>query len=132
MKNKGLFAVWGSSYIVCLLLSFIPSSTTLLQALLSFCGIAFFLPGFLLLYRGIRQADRALMLQLRLISGLSLLLTVIVLLVNVLSITGSHALGNVLYVLLLLVSAPMAISIHWLLSLFLWACLFVATFTEKP
>lgn len=132
MKTKSLFAVWGGSYIFCLLLSFIPSPANVLQVLFSICGILFFLPGVLLLYRSIRQADRILTLRLRLISGLSLLLTGITLLVNLLSITGPEALGDVLYVLLLLVSAPMAISVHWLLSLFLWACLFVATFMKKP
>jgi hypothetical protein len=68
----------------------------------------------------------------RLISGFSLLLTCVTVLLNFLSITGSQALGAVLHVLLLLVSVPMAICGNWLLSLFLWACLFVTTFLKKP
>lgn len=132
MKTKNLFLLWGGCYIFCMLLSFIPTSGSAVQVLFSLCSAGFFIPGILLLFRGMRQNDKRLLLQLRLISGLSLLLTGIVLLANFLSVTGSETLGNILYVLLLIVSVPMAISGFWLLPLFAWACLFMATFVKKP
>ena len=131
MKIKSLYLCWAGAYSFCLLLSFIPVKAGLLQALYVLCSLAFFAPGFLLLFQSLRCADRTNILRVRLISGLSLLLTCIILLLNFLSITGSQALGAVLHALLLLVSVPMAICGNWLLSLFLWACLFVATFLKK-
>lgn len=132
MKTKNLFLLWSGCYIVCLLLSFIPAPADFVRILFALISLLFFVPGGILLLRGRGRSDRVLLLRLRLISGLSLLLTAVMMLVNLLSITGSEALGKVMYVLLLLVSAPMTISFHWMLSLFLWACLFVATFVKKP
>lgn len=131
MKTKSLFLIWGGCYIFCLLLSFIPVSKTFIQVLHTICSAGFFVPGGLLLYRGIKRSDYALLKKLRLISGLSLLLTCVMILVNLLSVTGSSALGIVMHILLLVVSVPMASSGFWLLSLFLWACIFMSTFVKK-
>ena len=124
MKTKNLFLIWAGMYILCLVLSFIPVQNDFLQLLFTFISIVFFVPGVLLLLRGVVR-------PLRLISGLSLLLSCIAILLNLLSITGSQALGNVMHILLLLVCVPMATCSNWLLSLFLWACLFIATFLKK-
>ena len=62
----------------------------------------------------------------------SLVLTLVMLLLNVMSVTGSETLGNVMYELLIWLSAPMICSGYWILSLFLWASLlFSAIFCKK-
>ncbi len=131
MKNKTLYLSWGAVYILCLALSFIPAPAGFFKALLFILSLLFFVPGAMLLIRGIQSKNTAVIRQIRCISGLSLLLTFVLLLVNLLSIAGSAALGAVLHALLLIVSVPMAVSGYWVVTLFLWACLFVGSFLKK-
>jgi hypothetical protein len=58
-------------------------------------------------------------------------LTLALLVANVFSVLWSEAVGTVLYELLIFVSVPMVCSRHWVLSLFLWACLFFSTLPKK-
>ena len=61
------------------------------------------------------------------LSALSLGLTLLALILNLLSALGSATLGNVLYGILIVVSSPMVCSGFWALSLFLWACLLLTS-----
>ena len=70
------------------------------------------------------------LLRVRLVSIASLSLTLIFIIVNVLSVRASAAAGKALYDILQLVSAPMLCGQYWALSLFLWACLLMASFTK--
>ena len=63
------------------------------------------------------------MRTIRNLSVASLALTLVLLVVNFLSVGASKAAGDVLYVLLIILSAPMVCGQVWVLSLFLWACL---------
>ena len=132
MKNKTLYLSWGAVYILCLALSFIPAPAGVLKAALSILSLLFFVPGALLLIRGFREKNQALIKQIRFISALSLVLTLVLLIANLLSIAGSAVLGSVLHIFLLVVSVPMPISGFWVVSVFLWACLFVGSFLKKP
>ena len=132
MKNKTLYLSWGAMYILCLALSFIPAPAGVLKAALSILSLLFFVPGALLLIRGFREKNQALIKQIRFISALSLVLTLVLLIANLLSIAGSAVLGSVLHIFLLVVSVPMPISGFWVVSVFLWACLFVGSFLKKP
>lgn len=132
MKNKTLYLSWGAVYILCLALSFIPAPAGVLKAALSILSLLFFVPGALLLIRGFREKNQALIKQIRTISALSLVLTLVLLIANLLSIAGSAVLGSVLHIFLLVVSVPMPISGFWVVSVFLWACLFVGSFLKKP
>lgn len=57
----------------------------------------------------------------------SLVLTVALIMANFFSLMAPEGLGNALYVLLVIVSAPMVCSQYWVLSLFGWACLMLWT-----
>ena len=67
------------------------------------------------------------------LSAISLGVTLFLLVLNFLSGKASDAMGEFLYGLLTMLSAPMVCSQYWLLSLFLWACLLMTaiSFREK-
>lgn len=128
MKNKVLYAIWAAFYILCVGLGFIPEPSGLGKAILVITAILFFVPGAILLHRSICSRDKTAVLRIRLISIFSLSLTLILLLVNLISFLFPETLGSGLYVLLVLVSAPMVCSQYWVLSLFLWCCLLFYSF----
>ena len=66
----------------------------------------------------------------RILSACSLVLTLVALVANFLGVLASDLVGSLLYVLLVLVSTPMVCSGIWVASLFLWACLLMATFLK--
>ena len=127
MKSKTLFVLWGGMFILCAALGFIPEPAGLLKWLLTILGVAFFFPGGWLLYRAIQEKDRKTILLIRKISALSLGLTLLLLVLNILSVFWTQTLGNLLYVLLVIVSSPMVCCGGYALSIFLWACLLMAS-----
>ena len=127
MKQKTLFVLWGGMYILCAGLGFIPQPEGWLKWLLTFIGVAFFVPGAYLLYRAVQEKNRKTIHLIRKLSILSLALTLTLLVLNILSVLWSETLGNVLYILLVIVSSPMACCGGYALSIFLWACLLMAS-----
>lgn len=132
MKNSHLFALWGVLYILCAGLGFIPEQTGFVKYLLAACAIIFFVPGFVLLYRGITAGDRKLTCLIRNLALVSLLLTTVLLIANIVSALWPVLLGNILFALLVLISAPMLCGQYWVLSLFLWACLLFGAILRMP
>ena len=122
MQNKLLFPLWGVLFIICAGLGFIPESSWALTA----AAVLFFVPPAMILYRSGKQGQSGPVKLVCWLSALSLVLTLVLLIANVLSVTASEAAGTALYRLLVIVSAPMVCSGYWALSLFLWACLLVA------
>ena len=131
MKTKSLWLAWCVMYVLCTLLAFLPSPTGFLRLLLLLLALAFFVPGGMLVFYGLKENNRKTLRQLRMVSILSLGLTLAALVGNFLTVLASDAVGTALYVLLVLVSTPMVCSSLWILSLFLWACLLMATFLKK-
>ena len=127
MAKKILFALWGGLFILCAGLGFIPEPSGILRGVMTGLSLLFFLPPGLLLYRARQEDDGHTRLLIRNLSALSLLLTLVLLVGNMLTILGSETLGTVLYYLLVMVSSPMVCSGYWALSLFLWACLLMAS-----
>ena len=119
MNRKVLFALWGVLFILCAGLGFLPEATGWMTAL----SILFFLPPALLLYKG----DKNTVLLVRNLSLLSLGVTLVTLILNFVLAVSSETLGNILHSVLTIVSAPMICSGFWVLSLFLWACLLMAS-----
>ena len=118
MNKKSLFVLWGALFILTAVLGFFPAgwwSTTI--------SVLFFLPPALLLYRGDRNTAQLI----RNLSALSLGVTLLVLILNFVLAVSSETLGNLLHIVLTIVSAPMMASGYWVLSLFLWACLLMAS-----
>lgn len=118
MNKKSLFVLWGALFILTAVLGFFPAGWWSTAA-----SVLFFLPPAVLLYR----ADRDTAALIRNLSGLSLGVTLAVLVLNVMLAVSSETLGNLLHIVLTIVSAPMMASGYWVLSLFLWACLLMAS-----
>ena len=119
MKKRILFAVWGGLFILCAGLGFLPEATGWMTA----ASVLFFLPPALLLYKG----DRNAVLLVRNLSVLSLSVTLVTLILNFALAVSSETMGNILHSILTIVSTPMICSGYWVLSLFLWACLLMAS-----
>ena len=132
MKNRYLYAIWGGLYVLCALLGCVSAPDGIIKALLVLLSLAFFIPGGLLLYRGIRSKDKRQVSLIRNLSALSLGLTLFTLILNFLSVMASEIIGNITYGFLILVSSPMICSQYWFISLFLWACLLFTSIAHMP
>lgn len=127
MKQHYLFALWGGLFALCAALGFIPEPAGALKVMMTLLSIAFFIPGALLLRLSTQTGNRGIALLIRSLSIASLALTLVLIIANFLSALGSALLGNILYNILIIVSSPMVCSGYWALSLFLWACLMIAS-----
>ena len=123
MNKKILFALWGVLFLLCAGLGFIPEPQGAAKGLMTALSVLFFVPPAVLLYR----CDRDTSLLIRNLSLLSLGVTLVTLILNFILAVSSEFLGTVLHYILVVVSAPMICSGYWVLSLFLWACLLMAS-----
>lgn len=130
MKQKTLYTIWGVSYILCCALGFLTQRNTTLNVLFTIISVLFFLPGLLILVDTYKQKDKKALLRLRLISLGSLVLTLVILALSFASAQASYALGDALHYILGIISVPMYCSGIWAIPLFLWACLFIASFPK--
>ena len=127
MKTKTLWLSWLYLFGFCCVLGFIPEPPTFLKVLLVIAGIAFFIPGALLLSKGGPTNIR----RVRLLSILSLVLTLITIILNFVSVMMKPIWGDIFYILMGILSTPMLCSQYWLISLFGWAFLMSASFFPK-
>ena len=125
MKKSTLYALWAGLFIICAGLGFIPEPRGAARIVLTAVSLLFFVPPVWLLYGAAKEHDTHTLQLVRNFSALSLGLTLLMLVVNVLSVLRSQLLGNILYYMLVILSSPMVCSGYWALSLFLWACLLV-------
>ena len=131
MKNKSLLAIWGIFYIICAGLGFIPEPEGTVRIFLTVISILFFVPPAILLFDAFSAGDKKTIRLIRLLSALSLALTLVLLTANFLAALGASWLGTLLHILLVIGSAPMLCSNYWVLSLFLWAVLLVASCQKR-
>ena len=127
MKNKSLLAIWGIFYIICAGLGFIPEPEGAVRIFLTAISVLFFVPPAILLFDAFSAGDEKTIRLIRLLSALSLALTLVLLTANFLAALGASWLGTLLHILLVIGSAPMLCSNYWVLSLFLWAVLLVSS-----
>ena len=123
MKRKILYALWACLFSLCAGLGFIPEPVQIQARIMTLLAVLTFLPPALLLYRAGENDVRLI----RNLSAMSLGLTLVLLILNFFTAFSSEALGLVLHYVLIIVSSPMICSGHWALSLFLWACLLMAS-----
>ena len=123
MKKWILYGFWVGEFIVCASLGFIHNANAVGKVFQTILSLLFFVPPAILLADAIRKKERGELLRLIIISAVSLALTMVLLVANVLSVGTTKAVGDALYAVLVVVSSPMVCSRYWLLSLFLWACL---------
>ena len=131
MKKKVVYAVWGVLYCACMGFSFVKDPTAGEKVFLVAMSILFFVPPFYLAWQARKEESRKTLLALRLVSIGVLSLSLILLILNFLSVYFSAKTGLVLYVLLVMCSVPMVCAQHWFLGLFLWACLLMFTIQKK-
>ncbi len=124
MKIKLTYTLWAVLFVICACLGFVRDAAGFGKVLLTLSSLIFFLPGVLLLFWG--QVK-----QVRIISLCSLGATLLLLVANFFSVLASRLVGDVLYAILVLISSPMVCSQYWVLSMFLWACLLMATFLKN-
>ena len=122
MKKTVLFALWGGLFVISAALGLADNTKAGLWV-----SILFFLPPSLLLYDAGKAGDKSAVLLIRNLAALSLGLTLVLLILNVVFAVKSQAVGNFLHGILGVVSAPMLASGYWALSLFLWACLLMVS-----
>lgn len=128
MKEKIFYCIWAVLYIICAGLGFITDRDLITILILELFSLAFFVPGILLLHYGLTTGKKGVLLRVRLVSLVSLVLTVSMIVVNIVTVLSGEEVGQVANDLLILVSAPMFCSFVQGISLFLWACLFVSSF----
>ena len=126
-KKTFLYISWALLYCACIPLGFVKVQSLGEKAVLMAISILFFLPPFWLYFLAKKENHHKTIKILRWLSIGSLALTLILLIANIASVLGSAVLGRVLYVLLVLVSVPLAASHTWALSLYFWAILMVLT-----
>ena len=126
MKDGKLYALWGVLYIFCGLLGFIREPNGFVTALLVLLAVGFFVPGAVLLYRGYKARNPGKIKAICAVSLVWLVMTLVLLVLNFLTAGATALAGDLLYGFLVILSAPMFCGQAWVLSLFLWACLFVA------
>ena len=131
MRRSTLWIIWGVFYIICAGLGFIPEPAGIVRAMLFLLSLLFFVPPAVLLHEAKKAADRVTLLRLRRICAASLGLTLALLIGSILSALGTTALDTPLHIALGLVSAPMFCSNYWVVSLYLWAVLLIASFVKK-
>ena len=125
MNRILLYALWGGLFAVCAALGFVSQPGGILTWLMAALGLLFFVPPMLLLHRARAASHRPTAVLVRNIAAASLGLTFVLLVANFLSLLGSVALGNVLNVVLAIVSTPMFCGRVWALTLFCWAFLLI-------
>lgn len=128
MKEKLLYGIWLCMYIICVGMGSVAQRSVGLIVVLNILAILFFVPGFLLLADGLREQNRKQLLRVRVVSILSLVLTLCLIVLNILLVGAGEQAGAILHDVLMLVSAPMFCFYFQGVSLFLWACLFVGSF----
>ena len=130
MIKKKLYSAWGVFDALCAALGFSPEPQGALFGLLFMLSLAFFIPPAMLLYRAVQRSDLATVRLVRTLSMASLIATLTMLVLNILSVGGTVEAGRFGYYLLIIVSSPMVCNQVWFPSLFLWACLMVASWQE--
>ena len=132
MKRSSWYMLWLAAYLLCAGLGFLPTAEGIWIAVRAIVAVLFFVPGFYLVYDAKKRSDKKAVSRLRLVCGLSLGLTLAVFIANIAAANGADWLGDLLYVLLVLVSSPMVFGHYWILSLFLWASLLIFSFVKNP
>lgn len=124
MNKTFWYGIWAILFAACAVLGLVSQVGNTLRVLMVLLALAFFVPPTVLMAQAISSGDRKTLRRIRNLSALSLLATLVLMVVNIAAaLRVSEKLGQVLHVLLVLVSSPMNCMGNGLVSLFLWACL---------
>lgn len=127
MKNKYLYITWAVMYLLCALLGFLPHPQGAVYWLLFLISVMFFIPPAVILYQAIHHDDKK---HVRIVRNLSiawLCVMLVMLVVNLLSIGSSRAVGTALYYMLVVLASPMICAQIWVAPMFGFGCLLTAS-----
>ena len=127
MNKKLLFILWAGLFVLCAALGFVSDPGVALKILMYLLSFGFFGLGGWILWQAKAQEDTATLILIRALSAASLVMTMMLLVINFLSVFSALWVGNLLHHMLVIVSAPMFCAPSWATSLFLWACLMVVS-----
>lgn len=130
MKKRNLYIAWGVLYIFCTVLAFIPPKEGGFFALCMLLSFGFFVPPAMLLYRAAKRGETGTIRLIRALSAASLGATLVMMVLNLLTVGATAAAGQAMYWLLIVVSSPMICMQIRGISLFLWAVLLVVSAQE--
>lgn len=131
-KKMILWSAWGILYVICVPFGYVNEPSHSQSVGMFLLGLIFFLPGALLLIDALRTDDKKTIRLLRLVSGLSLGLTLCFYVANILSALASDSLGDLLHGFLTLVSVPLFCCRMPALTFLLWAILLFSTIVKIP
>ena len=124
MKNtKKLWIIWAIAYVICTVCAFFSASNDAASGLFLLLSLGFFVPPAVLIYKGVTKKWPKILRVIRNLSIISLASTLVMILLNFVSIQLSEAWGVALYWMLIVVSTPMICSQVWAVGLFGWAVL---------
>ena len=127
MNKKLSFTLWGVLFAICAAFGFVAQPEGTLKVLMALFSFGFFGLGGWILWLAYREKDYGTVGLIRSLSLASLLATLVMLIVNFLSVLLPEALGNIMHYMLIVVSSPMLCAPSWAVSLFFWACLMVVS-----
>ncbi len=127
MTKRTLYITWAALFVITAGIGFIPSPEGLAYGAMVLFALLFFVPPTVLLTKAIHRDDKKEVKRIFFITLISLGLTLLFLVLNFLSVAASTLVGNILFGILTVVSAPMICGQIWVVSLFLWGCLLTAS-----
>jgi hypothetical protein len=127
MSNKVLYPVWAVIFAICAGFGFVPEPAGAAKVCCTLLSLLFFVPPAVIVYLGWKERDFSAIRLVRNLALGSLAATLVVLVVNFMTLAVPYWVGDLVYAVLVIVSAPMICSGYWVLSLFLWACLLMAS-----
>ncbi len=127
MTKRNLYIAWGVLFCITAGIGFIPNPEGMAYFSMVLFALVFFIPPTVLLTRAIHRDDKKEVKRIFFLCLTSLCLTLLFLVLNFLSVSATQLVGNLLYGILTVVSAPMVCGQIWVLSLFLWGCLLTAS-----
>lgn len=127
MANVYLYILWGFLYLSGAVLGFLPQPEGFLKGISIVATLAFFVPPAVLIFRGVKEKNSGLLRFIRNLAVVWLSGALLMLILNIASVYFSETTGQILYYGLILLTSPMVCSRNWLLVLFLWACVLMAS-----
>ena len=117
MRNTFLYIIWGVLYVGCAALGIFNAPT---WAGVLGC-IGFFIPPALLLWNAGKEKNRKTLLTVRNLALAWLGVTLVLLILNILSVSMTMTAGKVLYYMMVVLSSPMICGQKWIITMFLWS-----------
>ena len=133
LSYKTLYIAWAVMFALTAVLGFLfpAAQNGWAKFGLGMIAVLFFLPPWAIVVKAKKENVRFHSRLVGILAAASLVWTLALLVLNLLSVTWSAAVGNALYAALVIVSSPMICSNLYVLPLFLWGTLLTGAFSKK-